>query len=254
MTGLMEVQDLAVRRAGRLVLDGVSHVFQPGITALLGPNGAGKSTLLAAMDGVLLPERGRVTLEGRDLASMRRTDVAKRLACLAQDERPDDALGALETVLLGRAPHLGAWGLPSADDVTLALSCMDRTGTRAFENRPLHTLSGGERQRVMVARVLCQGGQVLLLDEPTDALDPGQALHVMQVLQEEVGRGATVCVVLHDLTLAARFAQHVVLLRQGRVVASGAASDTLTPDLLSQTYGAPMSVGMVDGKPVVVAS
>mgnify|MGYP000027914461 CR=1 FL=1 len=254
MSVRLQVEEVSVRRGATQVVTDVSLTVEGGtVTALLGRNGAGKSSLMLAMAGLVPLERGTVALNGVNTATMPRQALARRIASMGQDERPDDELLALEVVLLGRAPHLGAWGLPGPSDEELARNALAATEALPFALRSMRTLSGGENQRVLLARVLCQGGEVLLLDEPTHALDPGHALRVMKLLRELAAKGAAVVVVLHDLSLAARCADVVVVMDEGRVISRGAPRQALSKDILARAFRAELSLVDVHGHPVVVA-
>ncbi len=207
------------------------------LVAVVGPNGAGKSTLLKAVAGVL-PATGRIAIEGRDLAAMPRRDAARRVSYLPQGQTVHWSLTARDVVALGRYPH----GL--ADPVALGgehahavHDAMARTDTLRFADRSVLALSGGERARVMLARVLAVGARIILADEPTASLDPRHQLVVMQDLKAESRRGTLVIAVTHDLGLAARLADELVVIDGGYVVAHGTPADVLTDDLLARVYG-----------------
>ncbi|MEW5854725.1 MAG: ABC transporter ATP-binding protein [Myxococcota bacterium] len=253
MSAVLSARDVRVLRRGTAVLSGVTLSAQRGrVITLVGPNGAGKSTLLSVLAGILAPHEGTVLLDDTPLHAVSRRDAALRIASLGQSELPDEDLTALEAVLLGRAPHLGAWGLPGDDDIRWAEDALARTDVSALRDRRMGTLSGGERQRVLVARVLCQGGDVLLLDEPTGALDVGHALHVMKELRAQAAQGKAVVVAVHDLALAARFSDELVVMHRGRLLAQGDWETALAPGVLREAFGVPMRVQRVEGQPVVM--
>jgi iron complex transport system ATP-binding protein len=253
VTPLLETRDLAVNRGARGVVTGVTLSLVPGtLLALVGRNGAGKTTLLDALSGLLRPASGQVLLQGRPAAEQPRAHVARLLACLGQAEHPEPELTALEVALMGRAPHLGPWGLPGPADVARARHALERTDAAALAERAMGTLSGGERQRVLLARALCQEGAVLLVDEPTHSLDPGHAFRAMGELRAEAARGASVVAALHDLALAARFADDVAVLDRGTLAARGPWRQSMTPRVLAAAFGVPMEVVEVRGQPVVL--
>ncbi|GAA2499663.1 ABC transporter ATP-binding protein [Streptomyces gobitricini] len=242
--------DRVVRTAdGRLILDGVSVAPPAGaVTGLLGPNGSGKSTLLRVLCGVLAPASGLVTLDGHPLDRLRRGDVARRVAVVEQQADTLVELTAADVVRLGRIPHRRPWSPPSRADERAVLDALDRTDLTDRADRPWHTLSGGERQRVQIARALAQEPRELLLDEPTNHLDiqhQHDLLHLVRLLR------VTALVALHDLNLAAMYCDHLVVLRQGRVVAAGAPSDVLTEALVADVYGVRVTVTTPepDGRP-----
>ncbi|MFF3332907.1 ABC transporter ATP-binding protein [Streptomyces sp. NPDC002888] len=220
---------------GTLVLDGVSLTPLPGtVTGLLGPNGSGKSTLLRLLAGVLAPTSGVVALDGRPLDQVGRRAVARRVAVVEQQADTQVALTVLDVVRLGRVPHRRAWSPASATDEEAVRTALARTGLAHMADRPWHTLSGGERQRVQIARALAQEPRELLLDEPTNHLDIQHQLALLALIAE---LRLTSVIALHDLNLAAMYCDHVVVLKQGRVVAGGSPRDVLTETLVADVYG-----------------
>jgi iron complex transport system ATP-binding protein len=222
------------------------------LVALVGPNGAGKTTLLRALAG-LLPHAGAVRLAGRDLSGLAPRERARLVAYLPQGHQAHWPLPARDIVALGRYPH-GARD-PSRLEPAAASAvdeAMRRADCAAFATRDVQTLSGGERARVMMARVLAVRAPVLLADEPTAALDPRHQLEIMTALADEARRGALVVAVTHDLTLAARFASRVLLLKDGALLGDGAAAEVLTPARLRDVYGVEARIIAVDGESLVV--
>jgi ABC-type cobalamin/Fe3+-siderophores transport system ATPase subunit len=226
------------RAAGQRVLDGVSLTVERGsMVGLLGPNGSGKTTFLRILAGVLQPQSGSVTIEGRPIAQMSRRDLARRIAVVPQETRSTFDFSVIDMVLMGRYPHLGAFALEGADDQAIARDALAATGTETLEARPFATLSGGEKQRVVIAGALAQASDVLLLDEPTAALDLGYQLEITTLLRRlNAERGTTMMVSTHDLNLAAALCEQVVLLKQGQVVAQGATEVTLTAENIRLLY------------------
>ncbi|MFD3486607.1 ABC transporter ATP-binding protein [Streptomyces sp. NPDC058665] len=220
--------------SGRAVVDGVTFTVPPGsFTGLIGPNGSGKSTLLRLLAGVHRPSAGQALLDGTDVTTLKRRAIARRLAFVAQETSPDVEMTVSQVVMLGRAPYRArpAGGGEDARAIERAMATM---GVTALADRAWTTLSGGERQRVNIARALAQETPALLLDEPTNHLDVGHRLHLMDMLSRT---GTTVVAALHELDLAARYCDHLVLLDAGRVIASGTPASVLTPPLLEQVYG-----------------
>jgi iron complex transport system ATP-binding protein len=222
----------------RRVLDRVSMSVERGtIVGLLGPNGSGKTTLLRIMAGMLQPQSGSVLLDRRPLAAFGRRDLARRIAVVPQETHSTFDFSVIDIVLMGRYPHLGAFELEGKADVAIARDALAATGTAALECRQFGTLSGGEKQRVVIASALAQASDMLLLDEPTAALDLGYQFDItalMRRLNRE--RGTTMIVSTHDLNLVAALCERTVLIKEGQVIAHGITSDTLTPDNIRLLY------------------
>jgi ABC-type cobalamin/Fe3+-siderophores transport system ATPase subunit len=242
--------------SGRRVVDGVSLTIPRGESwAIVGPNGSGKSTLLRLMAGLIAPERGRVLLNGRPLASIRGRERARRIAFLPQGVAPAFGYVARQIVAMGRYPHVSGLGLESRHDWRVVDEAMAWTDTIPLARRPLSMLSGGERQRVLITAALVQANELLLLDEPTTALDLNHQIAIHRLLVRlSTQRGWTVVTVTHDLNLAAYFSRHVVMLKEGRVVASGPPADVLTCPRVEAVYGVPVQslVHPTTGAPVLV--
>jgi len=217
----------------------ITAAFEPGkLTVLIGPNGSGKTTLLRLAAGLLPVPSGKVTLDGRDVTCIPRKERARLIALLPQREESLPDMTALDMVLLGRTPHLSLLAQETPKDRELAMTAMEKTGVSHLYARSIATLSGGELQRVSIARALCQDTPVLLLDEPVASLDIGHQASVMALLFR-LTHEQNLCVacVLHDLNLAAHFADHVVLLSQGKLLKEGSPEMVLTEDLLYSAYG-----------------
>ena len=222
------------------VLDGVSLELQPGqVLALLGPNGAGKSTLLRLMAGLLEASAGRVLLGDRELSTLNRRERAQRIALVPQDAPVDAGFTALEVVLMGRAPHLGAWGVEGDADREKARAALQEMEVLELAGRPMAALSGGERRRVLLARARCQAAPVVLLDEPTAHLDLGHQAHALERARAWAAEGASVAVVLHDPNLARTYAHVVALVGAGGKVEIGSV-ELLTSAKLTALYGWPI--------------
>jgi len=219
-------------------LAGVSlHVARGSLAGLLGPNGCGKTTLLKLLAGVLRPAEGQVSLDGQPLQRLSRRAVARRIAVVPQETHPAFDYTALEMVLMGRHPHLGAFALEGPADLAIAAEALEATGTAHLAHRNYMTLSGGEKQRVVIASALAQSPDVLLLDEPTASLDLGYQLDVASLLRRlNRDRGVTMVLATHDLNLAASLCDSLVLLREGRVLADGTTSDVLTAAMVRRLY------------------
>jgi len=220
------------------VLDGVTlSVPRGSIVGLIGPNGSGKTTLVRLLSGTLKPTAGSVALDGIPLSTLSRRDLARRVAVVPQDTHVTFDFSAIEIVLMGRYAHLGAFALEGPDDFAIARQSLAATGTAALESRQFATLSGGEKQRVVIASALAQASDILLLDEPTTALDVGFQFEITTLLaQLNRDRGTTMIVSTHDLNLAATLCTELILLRSGRVLAQGKTSEVLTAANIRQLY------------------
>lgn len=226
------------------VLDGVNIELCPGeMLGLVGPNGAGKSTLINLLSRVLTPQRGRIWFDGHTLDQLSAEQVAQHIAVVPQVFEIPNGFTAFEIVMMGRTPHLGWLKSESARDVQVVRAAMESTGTWHLANRLVNDLSGGERQRVIFARALAQEPQVLLLDEPTAHLDVAHQIQVMELangLKRE--RRLAILGVFHDLNLAAQYCDRIVLLKDGRVFATGTPSQVITTEILRAVYGIEMCV------------
>jgi iron complex transport system ATP-binding protein len=237
MTSLVESAGLAFSYGQRPVLQGVDFRLAAGeLVALVGPNGAGKSTLLHALLGILTPDAGEVLIAGRPRRELARRDIARQVAFVPQDAPADFAFTVRELVAMGRTPHLGRFQPERRADVEAIERALEATGLRSFEDRMVSELSGGERQRVHLARAVAQETPALLLDEPTANLDLEHQLEVLGLVQGLVRGGKGAVVALHDLSLAARYADRVVVLAEGRVVLSGPPRSVITEDALARWF------------------
>ncbi len=233
---------LVFERVGYGLLDGISFEVAPSqLWALLGPNGAGKSTLLKVALGVLPCTSGRVRLGGADTASLGRKALAREIAWVPQSPAEDTGFSALELVLMGRAPHLGAFSLPSKEDVSRAIKLLEQAGLAGLAGRRLDEMSGGERRLCYLARARMQDAKVLLFDEPTAFLDVKHQVECLRSVDGLVKSGVAALCVLHDVNLAKEWATHVALLRGGKLLAAGPAADVLKAEALSELYGVRLS-------------
>ena len=253
----LEAHGASVAIGGRLIVDGVSLGVEPGsVTALIGPNGAGKTTLIRVLAGVARPTSGRVSFDGCDWNAMPRRQRARIAALVEQDATTDLTIRVADVVALGRTPHGTLLSASTAADRVAVEAAMAAARVTEFANRDYATLSGGERQRVQVARALAQEPQLLLLDEPTNHLDVSAQLDVLGTIGGLAERGVAVLTALHDLNLAAAYADRIVLLFRGRVVAAGAPREVLTPRLIGDAYGVTATVveHPVTGSPLIAFS
>ena len=223
---------------GARLLDRVSLAASPGdLVGVIGPNGAGKSTLLKAMAGLLRPTQGSVTLQGQDLRAMPPRDVARRLAMVPQLAPYTYGFTALEVVMMGRYPHMGRFEVEGEAERQIAHEALAIMESEPFAGRAVATLSGGERQRVMIARALAQQPAVLLLDEPTASLDVQHQLKTLDVIRDRAANGVASIAAIHDLALAARYCDRLLLLNMGRVLAEGTPAEVLTPAHIEEAFG-----------------
>ncbi|MBF6140977.1 ABC transporter ATP-binding protein [Nocardia farcinica] len=240
----------------RVIVDGLSLDIAPGVvTTVIGPNGCGKSTLLRSLGRLLRPSAGQVLLDGKAISSMKTKDVARIVGMLPQTPVAPEGLTVADLVARGRHPHQSWLRQWSADDETEVLAALEQTGIADLADRPLDELSGGQRQRAWISMALAQGTDILLLDEPTTYLDLAHSLEVLDLvdrLHDELGR--TVVMVLHDLNLAIRYSDRLVVMRDGRIVAQGSPGDIITAELLREVFTLDASVleDPVSGRPMIV--
>ena len=254
MTAL-STTDLCLAYDRTVVVDGVDLVLPDGrLTAVVGPNGCGKSTLLAGLSRLHKPAGGAVVLDGRVLATLTPREAARLVGLLPQSASAPDGLTVADLVRFGRQPHQGLLRQWSDEDQAAVASALAAADVEHLADRRLETLSGGQRQRAWIAMAVAQDTPVLLLDEPTAALDIGHQLEVFDLLRRLAAAGRTVVVVVHDLTAACRWADHVVAVHEGRVVAEGRPADVVTPELVRSLYGVEAVVvpDPVVGCPVVI--
>jgi len=238
MTGpSLHADHISLELDGRAVLSAVDVAFDAAcLHALVGPNGAGKSSLMRIVAQVLAPSNGRVLLDGQPLAGLDPRQRARTVAYLPQDRQAAWPMPVKELVMLGRMPHGATVEQARPVDWQAVEQALERTQVSALADRCVTQLSGGERARVMLARALATQAPVLLVDEPIAALDPHHQWLVMEVLKQEAQSGCTVVAVLHDLPLAARFADRIIMLDQGRVVARGDSVTVLTAQRLADVF------------------
>lgn len=238
------VDSITVKAGRKIILAGLScAVREQDFLVVIGPNGAGKTTLLKTLCGLTPAAAGRIIILGRPLSAYSRKQLAATVALVPQQVSLEFPFSVEQTVLMGRSPHLGLLEQEKQRDYDVARQAMRFTGVDHLAGRRLDQLSGGERQRVMIARAICQQPRIMLLDEPTAALDPAHQLLIMQLMQRlRREEGLTVVMVSHDLNLAALFGSRILLLRDGREVISGTPAEIMTAANLQQAYGCPMHV------------
>jgi iron complex transport system ATP-binding protein len=248
MTARLRAENVHVRLGARAALVGVDLAIEPGLfTIVVGPNGAGKTTLLRALAGLVVPHLGAVTIGRQPLGRLSGSERARTIAYLPQGGRIAWPIPVASIVALGRMPH-GERGetLPDAGRRAVA-AAIAALGLQGFEERPATELSGGERARVLLARALATEAPTLLADEPVAALDPRHQLLVLDLLRARARAGAAVVAVMHDLALAARFAERILLMRDGRLLADGTPGDVLTAEHLATSFGIEATVTEQEG-------
>lgn len=207
------------------------------VTAIVGPNGCGKSTLLAGLSRLRKPTSGAILLDGKMIASCSSREVARKLALLPQDAIAPDGMTVSELIRFGRQPHQGLLRQWSREDEDIVEAALRSTDLLELADRPLEAMSGGQRQRAWIAMAVAQATPLLLLDEPTSALDLGHQIEVFELIRGLAEQGKTVVMVVHDLSSACRYADHIVAMRNGAIVAEGRPLEIVTPALVEQLYG-----------------
>ena len=239
----ISAKNLTYEIEGKTLLGGVDLQAERGqLVGLIGPNGAGKTTLLRTVSGILRYRHGSIHLEGSDLRSLSPKDAAATLALVPQIAPYTYGFTSMELVLMGRYPHLGRFQIEGREDDRIAREAMRLTEIEQFADRTLDTLSGGERQRVFVARALAQQPRILLMDEPTANLDVLHQLKVLDLVRQLVDDGLTAVAAIHDLNLAARYCDKLVLLSGGRVLAEGPPNEVLAPETIESAFGVKSAV------------
>jgi iron complex transport system ATP-binding protein len=249
---VIALENVSKRYGSTTVVDDVSlRLGAEGVTALIGPNGAGKSTLFGLVGRLLKPDGGRVTVDGMDVATTASSTLATTLAVLRQDNHVAARLTVRDLVEFGRFPHSrGRLTVDDREHIERAISYLDLD---AYRNRFLDELSGGQRQRAFIAMVLAQDTKYVLLDEPLNNLDLRHMAEIMRLIRRMADElGKRIVVVLHDINVAARYADRIVAMRNGEVVADAPAREIMRPDVLGAVYDTPVDVREIDGKPVAL--
>jgi iron complex transport system ATP-binding protein len=252
----LQTQQLTLSYENATIIKNLDVVIPSGkITVLVGPNGCGKSTLLRGMSRLLKPRGGLVTLDGQDIWKLPTKQLAKQLGILPQSPTAPEGLTVHELVAQGRYPHQSWLQQWSADDERITREALDITNLTEYADRPVDTLSGGQRQRAWIAMTLAQDSDVLLLDEPTTYLDLAYQIEVLDLLHHlNVERGKTIIMVLHDLNQACRYADHLIAMRSGEIIAQGEPADVVTEDLVFDVFGVQCRVvpDPIGGTPLIV--
>ena len=234
----LEARGLSLGYAHSQVIEHLDLLIPPGqVTAIVGPNGCGKSTLLAGLSRLHKPSAGAVLLDGKVIASLPSREVARRLALLPQDASAPDGLTVAELIRFGRQPHQSLLRQWSEQDQAIVDAALAAADLLELAERPLESMSGGQRQRAWIAMAIAQATPLLLLDEPTSALDLGHQIEVFELIRQLAAAGKTIVMVVHDLSSACRYADHLVAMHQGQIIAQGAPSDVVTAELVERLYG-----------------
>lgn len=252
----LAAEALSLAYGDRTIIEDLDLTLPPGrITAIVGANGCGKSTLLRALARLIRPKSGRVLLDGMPLQNRPSKEIARTLGLLPQSPTAPEGIAVADLVGRGRHPHQKLLARWSEQDYTVVAQSLAATGTEDLADRSVDELSGGQRQRVWIAMALAQETDILLLDEPTTFLDVAHQIEVLDLLTDlNRDRGTTIAMVLHDINLAARYADHVIALRGGKIVASGAPADVVTSDLIRDVFDLDALVigDPVSGTPIVL--
>ncbi|MGQ4880420.1 ABC transporter ATP-binding protein [Billgrantia sp. LNSP4103-1] len=249
----LETRELVIDVPGRREGRPLTLSVEPGqVWGVLGPNGAGKTTLLHTLAGLRAPRSGQVLVDDRPLAALGRRQVARTLGLVFQERHDGFPATVRETALIGRHPWLSPWQMEGAEDLRQAEAALERLDVVHLAERLVSTLSGGERQRLAIATVLTQAPGIWLADEPTNHLDLHHQTAVMALLTEQAARGRAVMMCLHDLNLAARWCDHLLLLYPDGEACWGPAGRMLVPHALERLYGQRLATAEIDGAPVFV--
>lgn len=236
----IKIENLDFAYNGSLVLNKINNEIEKGeFTALVGPNGSGKSTLLRCLDKILLPKKGNIFLNGKNIKNIDRKMLAKSIAYVPQSEDEVFQSNVFDTVLMGRKPHI-SW-MPTKNDLEITAKVIEKLDLSEISMKYLNQLSGGQRQRVYIARALAQQPKILLLDEPTANLDLRHQLEVLDVLKKLTKRGISVVVAIHDLNLALQYCEKIVMLKDGKIFAKGG-KEIITSKIVENLYGIKVKV------------
>jgi iron complex transport system ATP-binding protein len=251
----LAARGVTVGYGSSIVIDDLDVAIPPGvITTIIGPNGCGKSTLLRTLSRLLKPAKGTVVLDGEDIVKLKTRDVAKKLGLLPQAPVAPEGLTVADLVARGRHPHQSWLRQWSSDDAAVVERALAMTGVSDLADRPVDALSGGQRQRVWISMTLAQGTDLLLLDEPTTYLDLAHAIDVLDLVDDLHESGCTVVMVLHDLNLATRYSDNLIVMREGAVLAQGHPRDVITAEMLHEAFGLQAKVidDPVGDRPLIV--
>ncbi|KPJ99767.1 MAG: ABC transporter [Desulfobacterales bacterium SG8_35] len=244
MKHILDIVSISLSYRNKLILEDISFGVGKGeFFVIIGPNGAGKTSLLKILAGLEKSHQGGVAVRGKDIRNFTRRGLSQILAIVPQQVEVGFPFSVAETVIMGRTPHLGILGLEGKKDFHIAQEAMEFTDVAHLADRKLHQLSGGELQRAIIARAICQQPEIILLDEPTTALDPAHQLKIMDLMEKfRREHGTTIIMVSHDLNLASMYGDRLLLLKEGRVVKTGDPKSVLNKELLEESYGCRIQV------------
>ena len=246
---ILDINNISLNFRDKLILFNVSFSVSAGeFFVILGPNGAGKTSLLKVLSGLQNAQSGSVSVKDKNISEYRRRKLSQIIAMVPQHIEVGFPFTVADTVIMGRTPHLGILGMEGKNDFNIAEEAMKFTDVAYLSERKLFQLSGGELQRVIIARAICQQPEIILLDEPTTALDPAHQLKIMDLMEKfRREHGTTIIMVSHDLNLASMYGHRLLLLKEGRVVKTGDPRSVLNKELLEESYGCRM---LVDESPL----
>ncbi|MGB6971131.1 MAG: ABC transporter ATP-binding protein [Desulfobulbales bacterium] len=239
MSHILDISNISLSFRDKLILSNVSLEVSAGeFFVIIGPNGAGKTSLLKVLSGLQKAQKGTVTIKDKNILNYSRRNLSQIMAIVPQHIEVGFPFTVADTVIMGRSPHLGILGMEGENDFRIAEEAMKFTDVSHLTDRKLFQLSGGELQRVIIARAICQQPEIILLDEPTTALDPAHQLKIMDLMEKfRREHGTTIIMVSHDLNLASMYGDRVLLLKSGRVVKTGDPKSVLNKELLEDSYG-----------------
>jgi len=241
---ILDIENISLNFRYKKVLSDVFFSVEQGeFFVIIGPNGAGKTSLLKVLSGLQKIQQGSLTIKDKNISKYRRRNLSQIMAIVPQQIEVGFPFTVADTVIMGRTPHLGILGMEGDEDHDIAREAMEFTEVAHLADRKLYQLSGGELQRVIIARAICQQPEIILLDEPTTALDPAHQLKIMDLMEKfRREQGITIVMVSHDLNLASMYGDRLLLLKDGRVVKTGAPGSVLDRELLEESYGCKMRV------------
>jgi iron complex transport system ATP-binding protein len=244
MRHILNIKNIYLNFREKSILKDVSFSVSAGdFFVIIGPNGAGKTSLLKVISGLQKAQQGSVTIKDKNISKYRRRSLSQIMAIVPQQIEVGFPFTAADTVIMGRTPHLGILGMEGKNDFHIAENAMKFTDVSHLAERKLFQLSGGELQRVIIARAICQQPEIILLDEPTTALDPAHQLKIMDLMEKfRREHGTTIIMVSHDLNLASMYGDRLLLLKEGRVVKTGDPKSVLNKELLEESYGCRIQV------------